>query len=201
MSPRFFVKGLTNMNITFGDFGLYNIDTDYLSYLSRIDPEVQFAAEKRYDQKPYLGIIVIIDTYSYFIPLTSAKPKHTKWRNVGPVHYLIYEQVKKAELRKRDIFKSISDTDALKLFAALDLKKMIPVPSGLYAKINFSSLNDKKYADLLEKEYRFCQKIQSGILSKVLQIYTAQKETGKIYPLYCNFTKLESACSQYSSIR
>ena len=108
------------MVVRFENLGLYNIDTDYLRYLNGIEPEVQFTQDKDYEQKPFLGIIVTIDTYSYFIPLTSGKPKHAKWKNVGPAHYLIYEQVKKTELRRRDIFKSISETEALKIFAALD---------------------------------------------------------------------------------
>lgn len=194
------MREITDMNIRFENLGLYNIDTDYLRYLNGIEPEVQFTQEKNYEQKPFLGILVTIDTYSYFIPLTSGKPKHAKWKNVGPAHYLIYEQVKKTELRKRDIFKSISETDALKIFAALDLKKMIPVADGLYSRIEFAKLEDQKYADLLEKEYRFCQKIQDGILSKVTQIYREQKETGKVYPMYCNFSRLEDACNQYQSI-
>lgn len=106
----------------------------------------------------------------------------------------------KAKLRKRDIYKSISETDALQIFAALDLKKMIPVADGLYSRIEFAKLEDQKYADLLEKEYRFCQKIQDGILSKVTQIYREQKETGKVYPMYCNFSRLEDACNQYQVI-
>lgn len=187
------------MNIRFENLGLYNIDTEYLRYLNGIEPEVQFTQEKDYEQKPFLGILVTIDTYSYFIPLTSGKPKHAKWKNVGPAHYLIYEQVKKTELRKRDIFKSISETDALKIFAALDLKKMIPVRESLYARIDFSALPDRKYADLLEKEYRFCQKIQDGILAKVTQIYREQKETGKVHPMYCDFAKLETACDEYTT--
>ncbi len=186
------------MNVRFEALGLYNINIDYLRYLSSVDPEVQFTQEKDYEQKPFLGIIVAIDTYSYFIPLTSGKPKHAKWKNVGPAHYLIYEQVNKAELRRRDIIKSISETEALKIFATLDLKKMIPVREALYTRIEFSALSDRKYADLLEKEYRFCQKIQDGILSKVTRIYREQKETGKVYPLYCDFARLEKACDEYT---
>lgn len=187
------------MKITFENLGLYNVDANYLRYLKNIDSEVQFTEDKDYTQKPFLGIIVVIDSYSYFIPLTSGKPRHAKWKNVGPAHYLIYEQVKKTALRKKDIFKSISDTDALKIYAALEIKKMIPVKDGLFQKIVFSSLSDKKYADLLEKEYRFCQKVQDGILSKVRQIYTEQKETGKVYPMYCNFSRLETACDTYKN--
>ncbi len=186
------------MHIAFEDLGLYNVDTEYLRYLKSIDSEVQFTEDKDYSQKPFLGIIIVIDSYSYFIPLTSAKPRHAKWKNVGLAHYLIYEQVKKTELRKKDIFKSISDTDALKIFAALEIKKMIPVKNDLFQKIVFYSLHDKRYADLLEKEYRFCQKVQDGILTRVRQIYSEQKETGKVYPMYCNFAKLETACDTYN---
>lgn len=198
-NPLVFCEREIDMYIRFENLGLYNIDTDYLRYLNGIEPEVQFTQEKCYEQKPFLGILVAVGTYSYFIPLTSGKPKHAKWKNVGSAHYLIYEQVKKTELRKRDIFKSISETDALKIFAALDLKKMIPVRESLYTRIDFSVLPDRKYADLLEKEYRFCQKIQEGILEKVTQIYQEQKETGKVYPMYCNFAKLEAACDEYTT--
>ena len=198
--PSVFLRGHKEMTVRFDNLGFYNVDTRYLQYLNTIEPEVQFTQEKDYTQKPFLGILVIIETYTYFIPLTSGKPKHAKWKNVGSAHYLIYEQVPKAKLRKRDIYKSISETDALQIFAALDLKKMIPVADGLYSRIEFAKLEDQKYADLLEKEYRFCQKIQDGILSKVTQIYREQKETGKVYPMYCNFSRLEDACNQYQSI-
>ena len=77
------MRGIIDMNIQFENLGLYNIDTDYLRYLNGIEPEVQFTQEKDYEQKPFLGILVTIDTYSYFIPLTSGKPKHAKWKNVG----------------------------------------------------------------------------------------------------------------------
>lgn len=185
------------MNVSFENFGLYNVDVDYLRYLNGIEPEVQFSEDKDYEQKPFLGIVILIDNYSYFIPLTSGKYKHSKWKNVGPAHYLVYEQVKKEELRRKDAYKSISDTEALKIFAVLDIKKMIPVKAGLYSRIDFDSLSDQKYADLLEKEYRFCQKIQDGILAKAKQIYTEQKQTGVIHPIYCNFAKLEAACDTY----
>lgn len=187
------------MNVLFQDFGLYNVDIEYLRYLNKIEPEVQFSEDKDYEQKPFLGIVVLIDQYTYFIPLTSGKRKHSKWKNVGTAHYLIYEQVRKSELRPNDITKSISETDALKIFAALDIKKMIPVKDGLYSRIDFSTLNDRKYADLLEKEYRFCQKIQNGILLKAQQIYEEQKSTGVIHPIYCDFAKLEVACDTYNT--
>ena len=185
------------MDVSFVNFGFYNVDIDYLCYLSETEPEVQYSSKKAYEQKPFLGIIIFINDYHYIIPLTSGKSKHSKWKNVGRAHYLIYEKVNKSELRKNDIYKSVSENEALKIFAVLDIKKMIPVKEGVYSRIEFSKLSDLKYADLLEKEYRFCQKIQDGILTKAKQIYFEQKNTGVVHQIYCNFEKLEAACDTY----
>ena len=61
---------------------------------------------------------------------------------------------------------------------------MIPVPEGLYSKVDFSVLIDTKYRDLLEKEYRFYQKIQNGILSKASQIYIGIKKNPVLFTSY-----------------
>ena len=64
------------MKIEYKDFGLYTIDVNYLKHLhDDVDQEVRFDANKAYDRKPFLGIIVTIDTYTYFIPLTIMVPK------------------------------------------------------------------------------------------------------------------------------
>jgi hypothetical protein len=62
-------------------------------------------------------------------------------------------------------------------------------------------VQDVRYRSLLEKEYRFCQQIQKGIIEKAERIYTAQKETGKIYPFYCDFVALEKACDAWTERR
>lgn len=186
------------MKIGYRNFGFYNINVDYLKYLhDNIDAEVRFDEGKAYDRKPFLGILVAIDSYTYFIPLTSGKPKHARWKNVDKTYYLIYEIINKTHLRQTDVFKVYSDTHALKILAALDIKKMIPVPEGLYSRIEFSQIRDLRYRSLLLKEYRFCQKIQDGILEKARQIYETQKRTGRIYPMHCNFKKLEAACRSF----
>ena len=76
---------------------------------------------------------------------------------------------------------------------------MIPVRADLYTRIDFAALSDKQYADLLEKEYRFCKKNQDRILKKIEQVYAEQKETGKVHPMHCDFAKLEAACITYKA--
>ena len=187
------------MNVSFEDFGFYHVDTTYLKYLhDEIDSEVYYSEEKDYGNKPFLGVLLVIDSYHYFIPLTSRKPKHAKWKNVGASHYLIYEVIDKQEIRRGDVVKpSGKNEQFLKIFAALDIKKMIPVPKELAIRVDFKQVTDKRYGDLMEKEYRFCQSVQDGILSRASQIYKEQKETGIVHKMYCDFSQLEIACDRY----
>lgn len=187
------------MDVKFEEFGIYNIDVGYLRYLhDNIDTEVYYASQK-YESKPFLGIVVGIGAHKYFIPFTSCKPKHLKWRNVSPDHYLVYETVAKDRLPSNAFYKPMSDGMVKHILAVLDLKKMIPVPVGVYAKVDFSAVADSKYKDLLEKEYRFCQGIQDGILERVHKIYDEQMSTKTVHRFYCNFAALEKGCDEYKT--
>lgn len=68
------------------NLGLYTIDQEYLKYLYSFDTEVYYSPKYEGSLKPFFGIIVIIDDISYFIPITSAKEKHKKWKNVSNEH-------------------------------------------------------------------------------------------------------------------
>ena len=76
------------------DYTLYTIDADYLKYLYSIDKEVYYNPRYHTHMKPFIGIVTGIENYKYFIPLTSAKPKHRKWKNVSDEHFLIYKVLK-----------------------------------------------------------------------------------------------------------
>ena len=116
---------------------------------------------------------------------------------MSQTHYLIYDIIDKAKVSEKDIIKPYNDSKVMKIFAAIDIKKMIPVPNGLYSKIDFDKIADKKYKRLLVYEFLFCQKIQDGILAKAKEIYIKQKFTGKVFSMFCNYAKLEHACNNY----
>lgn len=175
------------------NFGFYTIDSDYLEYLSEIDQEVYFNSSYGYSTKPFVGIIVGIKQFKYFIPLTSAKEKHKIWKNVTDEHFLVYEIIDNDITFTGDIYKYFSDTKKMHVLAVLDIKKMIPVPDGCYKKIEFNKLTDSRYKDLFEKEYAFCLSIKPKILKKVEKLYCRQKETGKVRRANCDFAKLEHA--------
>ncbi|MCD7711755.1 MAG: type III toxin-antitoxin system ToxN/AbiQ family toxin [Firmicutes bacterium] len=186
------------MDIRVCDFGIYNIDVEYLKYLhDNADSEVYFSSEK-YETKPFLGLVLGVGTYTYFIPFTSSKPKHLKWKNVASDHYLIYEIEDKERLSDDAICKPHGDGKVKHIIAVLDIKKMIPVPEEHYHKVDFSSTENPTYRSLLEKEYYFCQSIQDGIIDKVTKIYKEQKETKAVRRFYCNYATLEKACDEYA---
>lgn len=187
-----------DMDIVLNNLGIYNVDVDYLRYLhDNADNEVYYSPLD-YNTKPFLGIIVGVGKYTYFIPFSSSKVRHLKWKNVSAEHYLIYEVVDQKVLSKEAICKPYSGNLVLHILAVLDIKKMIPVPDGLYKNVDFSAVENLSYKNLLVKEYKFCLRVQSGIVERVKKIYTEQKDTGIVHKFYCNFSKLEEACDTYN---
>ena len=95
---------------------LYDIESDYRQYLFQYDFRVNLKSGRR-----FVGIIVGIEDYTYFIPLTS-KPRTT---------VEIYNE-------------------SHEIIAALLINNMIPVPQGVYKRID---INNDKYKDYLNNEY------------------------------------------------
>lgn len=56
--------------------GFYVVHAEYLKFLHERDPEVYYDESYRTLKKPFVGIIIGLGEYQYFIPLTSAKEKH-----------------------------------------------------------------------------------------------------------------------------
>ena len=88
------------------------------------------------------------------------------------------------------------------ILSVIDLKKMIPIKSGLYSQINLNpsdndSEHDKKYKVLLNIEYTFCLKIIDSIIQKASKLYDKQMKTKKIIPFCCDFRLLEEKCKEY----
>ena len=62
-------------------YGFYTVNPDYLEYLNQTDSEVYYNISYRNSIKLFVGIIVGIESYNYFIPISSAKEKHKRWKN------------------------------------------------------------------------------------------------------------------------
>lgn len=154
--------------------GLYEIDDTYIDYLRAIDNKVLSTKNgNRKETRKYVGIIVHNNKYDYFIPLSSYKPQ---------THDTMYESKS---------FKKIGK------MAVLRINNMIPVPSSVYHRIDFNTVSDINYRNLLHNEYRIIKTRESEIrLDARITYFTRLSEKNKGKPLYnicCDFNALENA--------
>ena len=61
-------------------FSFYCVEPSYCDYLREYDPKVPYTMDKK-STRPFIGIVLNINGFDYFAPLTSPKPKHLKMKN------------------------------------------------------------------------------------------------------------------------
>ena len=181
---------------------LYTIDINYVRYLWTHDTEVFFDELRAdiYGRKPYVGILIAENEFKYFVPLTSAKLKHSSWSPVSKYSMLVLKAVESDESMAAAIYKTI-ENNKYQILAALDFRKMIPVKDGLFSKIDIETIEDEKYRDLLRSEYQFLRPKWRIIVEHSANLYRKQLETGFPVRCGCNFRNLEKACIEYCQSR
>lgn len=204
----------------FNSFCFVYVNVEYLRALHEADSEVFYSEETDYSHKPHLGILVEECGYKYVIPLTSAKKKHAKWKDVTDTNYRIYEEIdtRKTKIDRNDIIVDEPNINKLssygipqeeykfhkkRILSVLEIKKMIPVAEGTYKKIDLNnSVNskEKKRNSLMLKEYLFCKAHKDDIEKKADRIYKRQKDTGEVKKFYCNFERLEEVSNSINRV-
>lgn len=58
----------------------YVVNKEYVTHLHKYDNKVENIDYKN-KIKPYIGIVLNINNYEYYVPISSAKQKHYKLRN------------------------------------------------------------------------------------------------------------------------
>ena len=106
----------------------YHITDDYISYLRGFDSHV---SENKHESRPYVGVVIEIDSMKYYAPLTSPKPKHLTMKN------------------GKD-FRKINGGQ----YGAINFNNMIPVPDSALLLIDIANEPDAKYKRLLQNQYQ-----------------------------------------------
>ena len=124
----------------------YDVDISYVNFLRNFDYRVPQIKYNTYN-KFVCGVVLKIDKYDYFVPISS---------NISKQHTNMLIQ-----------------DDNGKVIASIKFCFMFPVPSNLIKIKDFARIRqvDPTYADLLEKELKFCQRNENRILQKALNIY------------------------------
>lgn len=163
-------------------FKLYKLDIKYIRNLARHDKNIlSVSPQISKENRPFLGIILILDTHKYCIPLSSPKPKHHNMRN-------------------RADFTKIYDGN--KIIGVLNFNNMIPVTDSVISEINLKILpNDtpqtKYYKKLLQKELDWCQKHETDIVNKANLLYNKFSSNSLFSARCCNFLLLEQLSQNY----
>lgn len=157
---------------------LYEIDEAYIDYLLPIVPHLfQNKKPGQQNSRKYIGVLMVVNGYEYFAPLSSFKEKHQHMQEA------------------LDFLK-------IKTYAVINLNNMFPVPKGVYSYVDISKECNPKYKALLLKEYRYIKSIQEKIRKNAINLYNHKMKNGNSTALAkrCNdFERLEGACSRYKS--
>ena len=159
------------------DIRFYVIDPKYIDYLLPYAPHL-FANKKtgQHNDRKFIGIVLKVNGFDYFAPLSSAKNKH-KYMEEG------------------------LDFIKVKNYAVINLNNMFPVPLNYCSPVDFSKEKNIKYRDLLRSEYRFIKMIEEKIWKNARLLYNHKILNGNSTPLAkrCNdFKLLEEKCREYS---
>ena len=159
----------------------YVVDKNYIRYLLQFDSNVGFI---NYGSrlKLYLGIILNVGNFFYYVPISSAKEKHKNMKNSLD-------------------FQKIQDEN--ELYAVLNLNNMIPVPDSCIRRLkynqieNFRNFDSEKsridYIYLLQKEKIIIDGLENLIKDKAKKLYDKCKKfpDSQLAARCCKFSLLE----------
>lgn len=158
----------------------YTVDKNYIKYLSKFEKHISYNKDEIGHSRPYLGIILNVRNYEYFVPLYSYKEHYQKYKN-NPSFFFVYDR------RNRPL-------------AIIKFSAMIPVPKN----VNVTDLlkydeQDNKYKDLIAAEYRYINSNKKEIYKRANKMYIAvtKHKNNFLKTISCDFKLLEEKCIKY----
>ena len=163
------------------NFSFYTVSTDYCDFLRGFDPCVPYTMDKK-SVRPFVGIVLNVNGFNYYAPLTSPKPKHLKMKN---------------------------QTDFLKInggvWGAINFNNMIPVPLECLNKVEINILitdakPDKDYKNLLSNQLSWCNSNKERITKQAEKLYNmiiSGKAAESLRERCCKFAVDEQKCVEY----
>ena len=159
----------------------------YIRDLSKADDKIMSVSPQEHkENRPFVGIIVVLENKKYCIPLTSPKEKHKKMKN--------------------DVdFSKILDKNQ-NIIGALNFNNMIPVSYTLITPIDITpkrsdTPNECIYKTPLNNQLDWCNDNYDNITKKANKLYEfVTKTPEKSYNLVsrcCDFQKLEKILEKW----
>ncbi len=156
---------------------IYRVNDKYIAFLRGRDHRVQL---NKHHSRPYVGVVLHVGEFKYFVPMESPKPSHEK---IKPgIHIL---KMDKGRL------------------GLLGFNNMIPVRDDVLISFDINNEPSPDYAMLLKKQAYFCNRNKTDILNKASQTYyeVVNDKNKFLKDICCDFKKLERACKQFDPNR
>lgn len=161
---------------------LYTLDVKYVRDLANVDDRVMSVSPQQHkENRPFVGIIIIMEQYNYCIPMTSPKSKHNKMKN--------------------DLdFSKILDSNN-HLIGALNFNNMIPVSNDVIQKLDIrpsssDTPKERAYKELLNNQLDWCNDNIDNIIKKANKLYRlitqSPEKSFNLTRRCCDFKKLEA---------
>ncbi len=160
----------------------YVLSKKYVEYLRQFDSLVQNIDYGDNEIKPYIGIVLQINNFNYYVPISSVKEKHYKMKE-GKDFVII--------------------KDHSKILGVLNLNNMIPVLSSEASALKYNNINNYrkfknkkeryKYISLLDKEMKIINARRNDICIKARKLYFEKinNPNSRLSERCCNFKLLE----------
>lgn len=182
---------------------IYSIDIKYIEYLrsfKKLDAVYLNKDEGDNHGRKYLGVILEIEGFNYYVPMSSPKSND----------YVFISGEKKIRHSvipiMRMVTKDVNGEDELK--GTLRFSNMIPAPNSVLTPYIIETEKDEDYKILVQKEYDFVKSNKDKIIKNANIIYN-QKTKEDIYyrenppkkPGYLDstidFKYVEEVCKKY----
>ena len=195
-SGRFNNSGsiLTDASISLGRcMKLYSISDEYIKYLRKKFPRVYSNKEDvRVHTRKYLGVVLTIGDYKYYIPLSSPKDKHD---------YITVDGKKTIRKDSLIVMRIVSRSkDDYELKGTLQIGTMIPVPDSEIELYDMDGEKDQSYKDLILEELIYIRKNEDKIIKNAKILYSKKKandQNNKVVANCLDFIMAESECDKW----
>lgn len=172
---------------------LYSVSDEYIEYLRKDFPNVYSnKMDTRIHTRKYIGVVILVEGYKYYIPLSS--PKETDYQIAGKD-----KVIKKSIVPiMRIVAKNAEGEKELK--GTLRISHMVPVPETALELYDLDHEKDEAYKDLVHKEIVFIRKNREKIIANANLLYK-QKAENDISAGYVksalDYKALEKKCAEY----
>jgi len=157
---------------------LYKINTNYINYLKKFQRHI-WENKENHKTRPYVGIVLEINNYKYYAPLSSPKSKHIS-------------------MKERLDFIKINHKNELK--CVINLNNIIPINDSDITLIDIDN-EEEQYSNLLKVEIQEIRKKQKTIIynSKILynKVTIHKKDNLKLVEICYDFLLLEQKMHEY----